>query len=168
MTKTNQDAEFAEKIKESGVQLVLSLDTLDPDKSVLIHGRDITGLKEACLQRLETLNIPTTILPVCIKGVNEVEVAEIVHAYLRKPFVCSITVQNMTFTGRNGSRFEPREHITMDEIETLLSSKPGIKEEDFFSLSSYHPLCYSAAYYIVHNGPSALPKPASWKTGLGE
>jgi len=56
----------------------------------------------------------------------------------------------MTFTGRNGSRFEPREHITMEEIEELLSTKPGIGTQDFFPLSSYHPLCYSAAYYIVH------------------
>ncbi len=146
-----EDEQFAARIKESGVQLVLSLDTLDPGKSVIIHGRDITGLKKKCLARLEALDIPTTILPVCIKGVNENEVADIVHACLRKPFVRSITVQNMTFTGKNGSRFEPREHITMDEIEALLSSREGIEEKDFFPLSSYHPLCYSAAYYIVRD-----------------
>lgn len=146
-----EDQAFAERIRESGVQLVLSLDTLDPEKSRIIHGKDITGAKQACLERLEALNIPTTILPVCIKGVNEDEVAEIVHQYLRKSFVCSITVQNMTFTGKNGSRFEPRKHITMDEIEELLSTKEGVAAQDFFPLSSYHPLCYSAAYYIVHD-----------------
>lgn len=144
-----EDHAFAERIKKAGVQLVLSLDTLDPEKSRIVHGTDITGAKQACLDRLEALNIPTTILPVCIKGVNEDDVAEIVHRYLRKEFVCSITIQNMTFTGKNGSAFEPREHITIDEIEELLSRKEGITEHDFFPLSSYHPLCYSAAYYIV-------------------
>lgn len=147
-----EDEHFADRIKGSGVQLVLSLDTLDPDTSRIIHGKDITGLKRKCLERLESLKIPTTILPVCIKGVNDTEVADIVHTYLRKPFVHSVTVQNMTFTGKNGSRFEPREHITMDEIEELLSTRPGIGTQDFFPLSSYHPLCYSAAYYIVCDG----------------
>ena len=146
-----EDERFAERIKEAGVQLVLSLDTLDPEKSRIIHGKDITGFKKACLDRLAKLNIPTTILPVCIKGVNESDVADIVHTYLRKPFVRSITVQNMTFTGKNGSRFQPRDHVTMDEIEELLSTKDGINRDDFFSLSSYHPLCYSAAYYIVRD-----------------
>lgn len=146
-----EDEQFAERIKKSGVQLVLSLDTLDPGKSLIIHGRDISGLKKKCLDRLEALDIPTTILPVCIKDVNEKEVVDMVHTYLRKPFVRSITIQNMTFTGRNGSSFEPREHITMDEIEALLSAKDGIDGKDFFPLSSYHPLCYSAAYYFVHD-----------------
>jgi uncharacterized radical SAM superfamily Fe-S cluster-containing enzyme len=147
-----EDERFAERIKASGVQLVLSLDTFDPATSVVIHGKDITTLKQRCLDRLEKLNIPTTILPVCIKGVNEDEVAEIVHTYLRKPFVRSITVQNMTFTGKNGGSFAPRRHITMDEIEQLLSRKEGIEATDFVPLSSYHPLCYTAAYYIVREG----------------
>ncbi len=146
-----EDRRFAEMIKETGVQLVLSLDTLSPEKSRIIHGRDITGLKRTCLERLESLNIQTTILPVCIKGINESDVADIVHTYLRKPFVRSITIQNMTFTGKNGSRFLPREHITMDEVEDIVSTKGDICRDDFFPLSSYHPLCYSAAYYIVHD-----------------
>lgn len=145
------DPEFARKLKETGVQLVLSLDTLDPENSIRIHGKDISGLKKRCLEILEDLDIPTTILPVCIKGVNETEVVGIVHEYLYKPFVRSITVQNMTFTGKNGSTFQPREHITLDEVEALISTRRPISQSDFFPLSSYHPLCYSAAYFIVHD-----------------
>jgi len=144
------DRRFAEKIKASGVQLVLSLDTFDPATSAIIHGKDITKAKRKCLETLAELDIPTTILPVCIKGVNDREIPEIVHSSLRLPFVRSVTVQNMTFTGKNGSQFEPREHITLDEVETLLCRNQGISRQDFFALSAYHPLCYSAAYYIVH------------------
>lgn len=147
-----EDEGFAEQIKASGVQLVLSLHTLDPSTSTVIHGKDITSEKKRCLERLEELNIPTTILPVCIKGVNETEVRHLVHTYIRKPFVRSATIQNMTFTGNNGSCFEPRHHITIDEIEQLLSGSADITAEDFIPLASYHPLCYSAAYYIVQHG----------------
>jgi uncharacterized radical SAM superfamily Fe-S cluster-containing enzyme len=143
------DRRFAEQIKEAGVQLVLSLDTFDPETSVRIHGKDITKAKRKCLDTLEELDIPTTILPVCIKGVNDHEVPGIVHESLRRSFVRSVTVQNMTYTGKNGSLFTPREHITMDEVEVLLAQREGMAHDDFFPLASYHPLCYSAAYYLV-------------------
>jgi 7,8-dihydro-6-hydroxymethylpterin dimethyltransferase len=146
------DRRFAEKIKESGVQVVLSLDTLDADKSRVIHGKDITKAKQKCLAALEELDIPTTLLPVCIKGVNEADVAGIVDRYFDRSFVRSITIQNMTYTGEYGSVFEPREHITLDEVEELLARSGRIAQSDFFPLSSYHPLCYSAAYYIVREG----------------
>ncbi len=143
---------FVEKLKESGVQIVLSLDTFDPAKSRIIHGKDITAAKKEALEILERLDIPTTILAVCIKGVNEEDVANITHTYLKKSSIGGVTIQNMTFTGRNGSRFEPRDHITIDDVEAILESGGEISRTDFFPLSSYHPLCYSVAYYIVVEG----------------
>jgi uncharacterized radical SAM superfamily Fe-S cluster-containing enzyme len=159
------DPEFARRLKESGVQVVLSLDTLDPEKSIVIHGRDITSEKLAALERLETLAIPTTILTVCIKGVNEEETAHLVRQYLAKEFVRGVTIQNMTFTGRNGSRFQPREHVTIDEVEDLLVAHGGFGKGDFFPLGSYHPLCYSVAYYLA-DGERLLPLSRLVERGL--
>lgn len=150
------DPEFSRRIKAAGVQLVLSLDTFDPEKGRIIHGIDLSAKKRKTLQILEELDIPTTILPVCIKNVNEDDVADIVHTYLKKRFVRSITIQNMAFTGQNGSQFvngpqsQPRVHITIDEVERLLASRGEISQDDFFPLGAYHPLCYSVAYYIIH------------------
>lgn len=144
------DFSFAEKMKQAGVRMVLSLNTFDPEKSRLIHGKDITKEKKQALETLKALEIPTTILSVCIKGVNEGDVAEIAEQYIKEDFVRSITIQNMTFTGYRGSSFEPREHITIDEVEKLLAARGSFSKEDFSPLGSYHPLCYSVAYYIVH------------------
>lgn len=144
------DKEFAKRLKDLGVQLVLSLDSLDPEKCKLIHGEDISKEKIKALAILEELDIPTTILSVCIKDINEKDVAEIAQTYIKKDFVKSITIQNMTYTGKNGSQFHPRKHITLDEVENLLAEKPEFSVDDFFPLASYHPLCYSVAYYIVH------------------
>jgi 7,8-dihydro-6-hydroxymethylpterin dimethyltransferase len=149
--KIANDPEFARKIKNSGVQMVLSLDTFDVQKSRVIHGKDLSRQKMQALEMLEKFDIPTTILAVCIKNFNEDDVAEITDIYLRKNFVKSVTIQNMTFTGMNGSRFEPREHITIDEVEKLLATRKIFSLDDFFPLASYHPLCYSVAYYIVSN-----------------
>ncbi|MDD5492776.1 MAG: radical SAM protein, partial [bacterium] len=143
---------LAGKLKRAGVQVVLSLDTLDPEKSILIHGRDITKIKKKALHKLEKLNIPTTILSVAIKDLNDKEVAENARKYIKKDFVRSITIQNMTYTGKNGSVFKPRKHITIDEVERLIDDGREFSSNDFFSLGAYHPLCYSAAYYIVRQG----------------
>lgn len=154
--KIAADLDFAQGLKARGVQVVLSLDTLDPAKSVIIHGRDITAEKLAALARLEALAIPTTLLIVCIKGVNEEETGQLVRRFLAKDFVRGITIQNMTFTGQNGSRFEPREHVTLDEVEDLLVAHGNFGKEDFFPHGAYHPLCYSVAYYLA-DGERLLP-----------
>jgi uncharacterized radical SAM superfamily Fe-S cluster-containing enzyme len=147
-----EDRGLARRIKEAGVQLVLSLDTLNPETSRTIHGKDVTRQKLAALEVIEALGIPTTILSVCIKGVNQEETADIVQQYIKKDFVKSITIQNMTYTGKNGGQFQPREHITIDEVENLLCRKEEFSPGDFFPLGSYHPLCYSVAYYAAAGG----------------
>ncbi|MEN9353889.1 MAG: hypothetical protein RL318_1214 [Fibrobacterota bacterium] len=146
------DPKFAQAIKESGAHLVLSLDTFDPKRSHLIHGADIVAKKRKALAVLEELDIPTTILTVAIAGVNDDEIPGIVAEWFPKAFVRSMTIQNMTWTGANGSKFEPRRHITIDEVEGLVAQAPGFSRDDFFPLASYHPLCYSVAYYVVHEG----------------
>lgn len=146
------DRDFAQRIKESGVQLVLSLDTLSPERSRIIYGRNIVDAKLKALEYFEELDIPVTILSVAIKNLNERDIADIASTYLKRGFVRSLTVQNMTFTGLNGSQFEPREHITIDEVERALCVNPEFSGDDFFPLASYHPLCYSVAYYFSKDG----------------
>ena len=147
--KLAADKEFAKKIKESGVQLVLSLDTLNPEISKIIYGKDIVTQKLKALEYIEELDIPTTILSVAIKNLNENDIADIATIYLKKDFVRSMTIQNMTFTGLNGSKFLPRDHITIDDVENMLTKNQDINPEDFFPLASYHPMCYSVAYYFA-------------------
>jgi hypothetical protein len=147
--KLANNPEFVKQLKDAGVQLVLSLDTFDKEKSIVIHGKDITSQKLKTLALLEQYEVPTTVLSVCIKDVNEEDVADIADTYIRKEFVKSITIQNMTFTGKNGSKFSPHKRITMDEVENLLATKKDFAQSDFFPLASYHPLCYSVAYYLV-------------------
>lgn len=146
------DKEFAKKIKESGVQLVFSLDSLSPEVSKIICGRDIVDKKLKALEYMEELDIPVTILSVAIKNLNEKDISDIASIYLRKEFVRSITIQNMTYTGLNGSKFQFRDRITIDDIEKALSNKQDFNMEDFFPLASYHPMCYSVAYYFSIDG----------------
>lgn len=143
-----REPRLAAELKALGVQVVLSVDTFDPAKSRKIAGRDITREKRKALEALEKHGVPTTILCTCIKDLNDAEVASITREYLPRDFMRSVTIQNMTFTGKNGSEFKPRKHITIDEVEELLAQAGPFTKQDFFPLGTYHPLCYSVAYYL--------------------
>ena len=146
-----RDRAFAEKLGETGVQVILSLDTLDSGKSMRIHGRDIVEDKLAALAALEELNISTVLLPVWIPGVNDDELPALISEYLPKPFISAVTVQNMAYTGHHGSRFSPRVHSTVEDVEHALATE-GFGASDFFAPGSCHALCYSTAYYIMDGG----------------
>lgn len=148
--KILEDENLAIKLKEYGVHVVLSLDSLNSQNSVKLYGRDIIKDKLRVLDVLEKYDIPTTLLAVAAKNTNEHEIAQICKEYIKKEFICSITIQNLAFTGQNGKNYSPREHLTMDDMESELIKEGVCKPKDFFPLSSYHPLCYSAAYYLVH------------------
>jgi uncharacterized radical SAM superfamily Fe-S cluster-containing enzyme len=147
---------FAEKIKAAGVQVILSLDTLDEAKSTLIHGRDIVRDKLDALSMLEEVDIRTALLLVWIPGVNDEEVAGLIETFLPKRFVCGVTIQNMAYTGRYGSLFSPRSHSTLEDVETGLARWGRFKSTDFFAHGSYHPFCYSTSYFIV-DGDTRIP-----------
>jgi uncharacterized radical SAM superfamily Fe-S cluster-containing enzyme len=146
--KIAADRALAEKVKEAGAEVVLSLDTLDPSTSLVIHGADIVKEKIRALETLESLDIPTILLPVWIPSLNDREIPFLLREYFHRPFVKGVTVQTVAYTGLRGGRFEPRRRATIEEVESALSDA-GIGAGDFFRHGSYHPLCYSTAYYLT-------------------
>jgi uncharacterized radical SAM superfamily Fe-S cluster-containing enzyme len=143
---------LAETIKELGAQIILSLDTMRPEKSLIIHGADIVQSKLEALAMLERLDIPTAILMVWIPGINDDEIPALVAKYLFKGFVKGISIQTIAFTGYHGSRFQPRRRATLEEVENAFGRSGLFDKSDFFAHGSYHPLCYSVAYYLVDGG----------------
>ncbi|MDR0441659.1 MAG: radical SAM protein [Candidatus Accumulibacter sp.] len=151
-----KNRKLAEKLKETGVQVILSLDTLKPDKSIRIHGADIAQGKANALAMLEELNIPTVLLMVWIPGINDEELPALIEEWLPKKFICGITIQNMAYTGQYGSLFSPRIHSTLEDVEQGLARWGNFAAGDFFAHGSYHPFCYSSAYFII-DGALRIP-----------
>jgi uncharacterized radical SAM superfamily Fe-S cluster-containing enzyme len=146
--KIAESEDLALRLRDTGAQLILSLDTLDPGASVIIHGADITGFKLRALERLSRLSIPTVLLPVWIPGLNDNELPGIIKEYLQEGFIKGVTIQTIAYTGHNGGRFQPRERATLEDVEKGLEAA-GIGPDSFFSHGSYHPLCYSVAYFLI-------------------
>jgi 7,8-dihydro-6-hydroxymethylpterin dimethyltransferase len=144
------DEGLCRALAELGVYVVLSFDTFQPERALGIHGRDVTGQKQQALENLQRFGIGTTLLNVMIRGLNDDEIGDIIRLAKDHSVVRSVTVQTMTFTGKGGRRFQPRERMPLDgaakAIERAMDGE--MRQSDFFPHSSAHPLCYSIAYYL--------------------
>lgn len=150
--RLSRDRELAQALAGHDAHVVLSLDTLDPLTSRTIHGADIVEDKERCLEMLQEFSIATTVIFVAIKGLNDAELAPLAQRLLLRDHVLSITVQNMAYTGANGTNFQGGGRIAMDEVEALLCQVPGIGPSDFVTPDGAHPLCYSTAWFAQDAG----------------
>ncbi|PKK91868.1 MAG: hypothetical protein CVV64_00115 [Candidatus Wallbacteria bacterium HGW-Wallbacteria-1] len=148
--RISRDDNLVEMLARHGAYVILSFDTLDPETSVKIHGRDIVAHKLRALDRMARANIGVTLLHVMIRGVNDHESWKIIELATRYSNVRSVTIQNMTFTGQGGQQFQPRLRLTLDMAARILeeSSDSKIRREHFFPLPSAHPLCYNVAYFF--------------------
>jgi uncharacterized radical SAM superfamily Fe-S cluster-containing enzyme len=152
-----RDPDLARRLADENVYVILSLDTLDPARSVRIHGRDITGEKKQALENLARFDVQTTLLNVLIGGVNEDELGSMVDLMVSAPFVRSLTIQTMTYTGQGGDHFQPRKHIPVDGVERRIeeATRGTLRQRHFVPLPTAHPLCYGVAYLLVD--PTGTP-----------
>lgn len=149
-----EDEDLCRALGERGTCVVLSFDTFRPETSQKIHGADVVAQKLRALENLERQGVRTTLLNVMIRGVNEDEIGTIVELAKSHRVVRSITVQTMTFTGRGGKNFEPRQTMPLDAAARAFETASGgaMRGSHFFPHSGAHPLCYSIAYYLKDSG----------------
>lgn len=145
-----KDQKLCAALKELGVYVILSFNTFSPAASKKMHGRDIVDNKLKALRNLRSYDIPVTILNVMIPGVNHNEINEIIGLMEEYPNILSLTIQNMTYTGKGGGKFLPRKHLPVDETAGIIEShtKGAINKNDFVPLPSAHPLCYLVCYLL--------------------
>jgi 7,8-dihydro-6-hydroxymethylpterin dimethyltransferase len=148
------DEDFCRALADLGIYVVLSFDTFRPESALKIYGRDVTPEKLRALENLQRFGIGTTLLNVMIRGLNDDEIGDVIRLAKTHSVVRSVTVQTMTFTGKGGKNFQPRETMPLDgAAKALERAMPGeIRQSDFFPHASAHPLCYSIAYYLKDGG----------------
>jgi uncharacterized radical SAM superfamily Fe-S cluster-containing enzyme len=134
--------------------VILSFDTFQSERAVRIHGKDVVDLKHRALENLQRFGIGTTLLNVMIRGVNEDEIGRVIELARSHSVVRSVTIQTMTFTGKGGGNFKPRQNMPLDGAAKAIESATlgAMRESHFFAHAGAHPLCYSVAYYLKDKG----------------
>jgi uncharacterized radical SAM superfamily Fe-S cluster-containing enzyme len=159
--RLGRDRAFAEAIKASGAYIGLQLDGFTADTHEKIRGRDLCKEKQAALKMLEELNIPTQMIFVATRGVNEHQIGQAVELFLEKDFILSLSFQPAAYTGFGGGAFkhDPMDRLTIpgviQRIEEQTSGK--LKMSDFSPLPCSHPQCVSLTYLLRLSDGTHLP-----------
>ena len=108
------DEDLCRALADLGVYVVLSFDTFRHETALRMHGRDVIQEKCRALANLQRFGIGTTLLNVMARGLNDDEIGEVIVLARSHPVVRSVTVQTMTFTGKGGKSFQPRNPMPLD------------------------------------------------------
>ncbi|NHZ87771.1 radical SAM protein [Massilia sp. CCM 8733] len=159
--RLGRDRAFAEKIKASGAYIALQFDGFTADTHEKIRGRDLCDEKSAALRMLKDLNIPTQLIFVAARGVNEHQIGQVVEMFLSEDHFLSLNFQPVAFTGAGGGQFahDPMDRLTIPGVIKAIEEQTNgkLKVSDFAPLPCSHPQCVSLSYLLRMNDGSHIP-----------
>jgi hypothetical protein len=148
------DAAFARRLAEymPGFELYLQFDSLRPEPLKVLRGQDLTDVRRRALDRLNELNVSTTLVVTLKKGLNDGEIGEILDFATKQRCVRGVTFQPVQVAGRT-ENFDPAvDRLTLAEVrQEILRQFPLFKPSDVIPVPC-HPDCLAMAYALKRGG----------------
>lgn len=155
--------EFCEKLKAKNVYAVLQMDAFSDEAFIQLRGEALMEQKKQALANLEEFEIPTQIVFVAARGVNEHQIGDAVKLLLAKKNILSLMIQPFAATGARGGNFpfDPMNRCTIPGIiKDLAEQSAGLLQtSDFIPLPCSHPHCVSLTYLLAMDDGSYMPFP---------
>ena len=159
--RLGRDRVFAQRIKDSGAYIALQIDGFDDSAHRAISGRNLQAEKDAALNMLAELNIPTQLIFVAVRGVNEHQIGKAVELLFSGDHLLSLNFQPIAYTGLGGGRFahDPLDRLTIPGVIRRIEEQTDgfLKRSDFSPLPCSHPQCVSLTYLLKLDDHSWLP-----------
>jgi uncharacterized radical SAM superfamily Fe-S cluster-containing enzyme len=159
--RLGKDRKFAEALKQKGAYVGLQFDGFTADTHEKIRGRDLCAEKAAALAMLKELEIPTQLIFVAARGVNEHQIGQVVDLFLSEEHFLSLSFQPAAFTGYGGGNFphDPLDRLTIPGVIAAIAEQTQgrLAVSDFAPLPCSHPQCVSLSYLLKLNDGSYLP-----------
>jgi hypothetical protein len=145
-----EDESLCRQLADLEICVVLSFNTLDPDVSIRMQGRDVVEAKQRAIENLTRAGARMTLLHVMKRGTNEATAAAILDLMRTHENILSYTVQTMTYTGQGGGQLPERHRIPVDEAAGIVAdhSRGELAFTDFLARPSAHPLCYLTCFFL--------------------
>ncbi|WP_428268334.1 radical SAM protein [Haliangium sp.] len=161
--RLGRDREFAAALKASGAYVALQLDGFDAETHERIRGRDLSADKQAALAALREHRIPTQLIFVAVRGVNEHQIGQAVELLLSEDHILSLNFQPVAYTGHGGGAYahDPMDRLTIPGVIAAVEAQTEgrVKKSDFAPLPCSHPQCVSLTYLLRMDDGSFLPFP---------
>ena len=159
--RLGRDREFARALKESGAYVGLQLDGFTAETHEKIRGKDLVKEKQAALAMLKEFQIPTQIIFVATRGVNDEQIGQVVELFLSEDHFLSLNFQPAAYTGQGGGIFghDPMDRLTIPGVVRRVEEQTAgkLKTSDFFPLPCSHPQCVSLTYLLRLEDGSHIP-----------
>jgi len=148
------EAGFAERIAEymPEFELYLQFDSLRRDPLMQLRGADLRSVREKALEKLNKLNVSTTLVVTVERGVNDEEMGEIVDYALKQRCVRGVTFQPVQQAGRLQGYNAATHRLTLSEVRNKILAQTSVfKPQDLIPVPC-HPDSLAMAYAIKMGG----------------
>jgi uncharacterized radical SAM superfamily Fe-S cluster-containing enzyme len=149
-----QDEEFAKRLAGymPEFEIYLQFDSLRREPLMQLRGADLRATREKALERLNRLNVSTTLVVTIERGVNDDELGSIVEFALQQKCVRGVTFQPVQQAGRLEG-YNPAVHrLTLSEVRRrILEQTSTFKPQDLIPVPC-HPDSLAMAYAMKVEG----------------
>ena len=154
-----QDDAFAQRLATymPNFELYLQFDSLRREPLMQLRGADLRTTRERALERLNALEISTTLVVTVERGVNDDELGAIVDFALQQPCVRGVTFQPVQQAGRLNNYSSATHRLTLSEVRRrILAQSSHFQPEDLIPVPC-HPDSLAMGY-AMKLGTSANAK----------
>jgi 7,8-dihydro-6-hydroxymethylpterin dimethyltransferase len=133
-------------------ELYLQFDSLRRDPLMQLRGADLRSVREKALEKLNKLNVSTTLVVTVERGVNDEEMGEIVDYALKQLCVRGVTFQPVQQAGRLQGYDAAKHRLTLSEVRRKILAQTSVfKPEDLIPVPC-HPDSLGMAYAMKIGG----------------
>ncbi|MGB8653968.1 MAG: radical SAM protein, partial [Candidatus Acidiferrales bacterium] len=148
------DEAFAERLASymPDLEIYLQFDSFEREALIALRGSDLRRIREQAIERLNRLNVSTTLVVTLQKGLNDHEIGGIIDYALAQPCVRGVTFQPIQAAGRLDN-FDPATmRLTLSEVRRrILEQSSVFRPEDLIPVPC-HPDTLAMAYALKIEG----------------
>jgi uncharacterized radical SAM superfamily Fe-S cluster-containing enzyme len=145
---------FAERLAKycPGFEVYLQFDSFERAAHMALRGADLRRIRERALERLNRLNISTTLVVTLEKGVNDHEIGSIIDFALSQPAVRGVTFQPIQDAGRADGYDPAVQRLTLTEVRRQILEQTSVFAPEDVIPVPCHPDSLAMAYALKLDG----------------
>jgi uncharacterized radical SAM superfamily Fe-S cluster-containing enzyme len=149
-----QDPDFAERLigYAPDFEIYLQFDSFKPEALISLRGKDLRDIRMKALEKLNALNLSTTLVVTLQQHVNDDEIGKIIEFGLKQRCVRGVTFQPVQVAGRN-ENFDPAtDRITLTDVRTKILEQTNIFQPNDIIPVPCNPDALAMAYALKLGG----------------
>lgn len=119
---------FAERLAHygCGFELYLQFDSFEKQALETLRGTDLRAVRERALEKLNRLNVSTTLVVTVARDVNDGEIGRVIDFAAQQPCVRGVTLQPVQHAGRADDYDPKRQRLTLTEVRQRILEQTSL------------------------------------------